>query len=189
MYLKLFLTFLQIGAFAFGGAYGTISLVSERVLANGWLTEAELLNIIAVSESTPGPITINVATFVGAAQGGIWGSILATVAVVLPSYIVILLVTALLKTMLKHGGVKAFLDGIRPAVVGLIIATSVTMFISTVLGFSGTGSEISVDFRSLIILALLFCISAVGKKLFKRKPSPILMIVISAGLGMLLYSI
>ncbi len=189
MYLKLFLTFLQIGTFAFGGAYGTISLVSERVLANGWLTEEELLNIIAVSESTPGPITINVATFVGATQGGFWGSVLATLGVVLPSYVIILLVTVLIQNILKYAGVKAFLGGIRSAVVGLIIATSLTMLLSTGFGFSGIENGVSVDFCSLIILALLFVIAPLYKRLFKKKPSPILIIVISAGLGALLYSI
>ena len=74
IYLELFLTFLQVGAVSFGGGYAMISLIRERMLMYGWLTEEELLNMIAVSESTPGPIAVNMATFVGSAQGGILGA-------------------------------------------------------------------------------------------------------------------
>ena len=95
IYLELFLTFLQVGAVSFGGGYAMISLIREKVLLHGWLTEGELLNMIAVSESTPGPIAVNMATFVGSAQGGILGSFLATLGVVLPSFIIILLIAAL----------------------------------------------------------------------------------------------
>ena len=87
IYLKLFLTFLQIGAFSFGGGYGMISLIREKVLMYGWLTEGEMLNMIAVAESTPGPIAVNMATFVGSARGGILGAFLATLGVILPSFI------------------------------------------------------------------------------------------------------
>lgn len=92
IYLRLFLTFLMIGAVSFGGGYGMISLIRETVISNGWLTESELINFIAVSESTPGPLAVNMATFIGASQGGILGSMLATLGVVLPSFIIILLI-------------------------------------------------------------------------------------------------
>ena len=92
IYLRLFLTFLMIGAVSFGGGYGMISLIRETVISNGWLTESELINFIAVSESTPGPLAVNIATFIGASQGGILGSMLATLGVVLPSFIIILLI-------------------------------------------------------------------------------------------------
>ena len=94
IYLELFLTFLQIGAFSFGGGYGMISLIREKVLMYGWLTEEEMLNMIAVAESTPGPIAVNMATFVGSSQGGFLGAILATLGVVLPSFIIILIIAA-----------------------------------------------------------------------------------------------
>ena len=87
IFLKLFITFFQIGLFTFGGGYAMISLISEKVTAYGWLTEEELLNMIAVSESTPGPIAINMATFVGSDQGGVLGAICATLGVVLPSFL------------------------------------------------------------------------------------------------------
>ena len=135
IYLELFLTFLQIGAFSFGGGYGMISLIREKVLMHGWLTEEEMLNMIAVAESTPGPIAINMATFVGSSQGGFLGAFLATLGVVLPSFIIILIIAALIRNFMKYAGVKAFLGGIRPCVVGLILATAITMFMSTAIGF------------------------------------------------------
>ena len=189
IYLELFFTFLQIGAFSFGGGYGMISLIREKVLMYGWLTEEELLNMIAVAESTPGPIAVNMATFVGSSQGGILGSVLATLGVVLPSFVIILIIAALIRNFLKYRGVQAFLGGIRPCVVGLILATAITMFLGTVLGFGTLGDTLAVDFRGVIIFAALVAIAVFAKLVFKKKPSPILMILISAGLGMLLYSI
>ncbi len=189
IYLELFLTFLQIGAFSFGGGYGMISLMREKVLLHGWLTEDELLNMIAVSESTPGPIAVNMATFVGSTQGGFLGSLFATLGVVLPSFAIILLIAALMRNLLKYEGVKAFLGGIRPCVVGLILATAVTMFLRTAIGFGSSGDTLSVDFKGMMIFAVLIAIAAVAKLAFKKKPSPILMIFISAGLGICFYGI
>ena len=187
IYLKLFLTFLQIGAFSFGGGYGMISLIREKVLIHGWLTEEEMLNMIAVAESTPGPIAVNMATFVGSSQGGFLGAILATLGVVLPSFIIILIIAALIRNFMKYAGVKAFLGGIRPCVVGLILATAITMF--TAIGFSGIGDTLTTDFNGIIILVILILINIVAKLALKKKPTPILMILISAGLGMLMYSL
>lgn len=187
IYLELFITFFQIGAFSFGGGYGMISLIREKVLTHGWLTEEELLNMIAVAESTPGPIAVNMATFIGSTQGGVFGSLLATLGVVLPSFVIILVIAALIRNLLKYGGVKAFLGGIRPCVVGLILATAVTMLMSMALGFGHLGDSIAVDLKGIILFALLVAIATVAKMIWKKKPSPILMIVISAGLGLLLY--
>jgi chromate transporter len=187
IYLTLFLTFLEIGAVSFGGGYGMISLIREKVLAFGWMTEDELLNVIAVAESTPGPIAVNMATFVGADQGGVLGSLLATLGVVLPSFIIILIIAALIKNLLKYSGVKAFLGGVRPSVVGLILATGFTMLLSKLIGLEGLGTPIRVDVCGIIILSLLLAVSFIYKKLKKKKPSPIVMILISAGLGMILY--
>ena len=109
VYLLLFLTFLKIGAVSFGGGYGMISLVREEVLLNGWLTEQEFANFIAVAESTPGPIAINMATFIGSSQGmlenGVIGSLLgaslATLGVILPSFIIILVIASIAKNLLN----------------------------------------------------------------------------------------
>ena len=187
--LELFLTFLKIGALSFGGGMGMISLIREEVIGHGWMTEAELLNMIAVAESTPGPIAVNIATFIGADEGGLAGAALATLGVVLPSFIIILLIATLMKNLLKYEGVKAFLGGVRPCIIGLILATAITMFMSTAIGFGGIGDTLAIDFNGIIIFAILILISIVAKLAFKKKPTPILMIIISAGLGMLMYSL
>jgi len=187
IYLELFLAFLKIGTVSFGGGYGMISLIRETVISHGWLTEAELLNMIAVSESTPGPIAVNMATFIGSTQGGALGSLIATVGVVLPSFIIILIIAALIRNLLKYSGVQAFLGGIRPCVIGLISATAITMFLSTLLNVKTIENTPTADVRGLIIFAVIVCVSVCAKVLLKKKPSPIVLILISAGLGMLLY--
>lgn len=189
IYLKLFLTFFEVGLFTFGGGYAMISLIRDKALAFGWLNEEELLNMVAVSESTPGPIAVNMATFVGSTQGGVLGSLVSTLGVVLPSFIIILLISALIRNFLKYKGVQAFLKGVRPCVVALILATGITMALSTLLKFTTLTGGFAPDYKAIIILAILVAITLVFKKLRNKKPSPILMIVISAGLGMLLYSI
>ena len=113
--LELFWNFLVIGAVSFGGGYGMISLVRETVLGHDWLTESEFLSFIAVSESTPGPLAVNMATFIGASQAGLAGSLAATVGVVLPSFVIILLIAAALHSLMKYAGVNAFLPGCAPA--------------------------------------------------------------------------
>lgn len=187
--LELFLTFFEIGALTFGGGYAMIPFVREQVLVHGWLTEEELLNMIAVSESTPGPIAVNMATFVGSEQAGILGSAAATLGVVLPSFIIILVISALLKNFLKYKGVGAFLSGVRPCVVSLILGTAITLFLSVLLGIGADDFELNVDFIGIVIFALVVGISLIYKKKKGKKPSPILMIAISACLGMILYSL
>lgn len=187
IYLKLFLTFLEIGAFSFGGGYGMISLVREAVIENGWLSEGEFINFVAVSESTPGPLAVNMATFVGASQGGMPGALIATAGVVLPSFIIILIIAALIKNLLRYAGVKAFLSGVRPCVVALVLATAATMALSLFFSLKTLGEPVSADWRALLIFAVLAVFSFVLKLAKKKSPSPILMIVLSAGLGIVFY--
>ena len=137
---QLFITFFKIGAFTFGGGYAMIALVRETVLANGWLTESEVIDFIAVAESTPGPIAVNMATFVGSSQAGILGSVCATLGVVLPSFVIILLIAAVIKNFLKYKGVQAFLSGVRPCVVALILSTALTMGLNVLFGFTTVAS-------------------------------------------------
>ena len=192
IYLKIFLTFLEIGAASFGGGYGMISLVREKTLTNGWLTEEEFLNMVAVSESTPGPIAVNMATFVGSKEGGILGSALATLGVVLPAFIIMLLIASLIRNLLKYAGVQATLGGIRPAVVGLIVATASTMILSSVIGLKtlSDGFLLPVPdvIKNVAIFAIVVLVSVIYKKLKKKKISPILLIVISGVLGLILFS-
>lgn len=189
IYLKLFFTFLEIGAVSFGGGYAMISMIREKVLLHGWLGEAELLNMIAVAESTPGPIAVNMATFVGSSEGGVLGALLATLGVVLPSFCIILLIAALIRNLLKFGGVRAFLAGLRPAVVALILATGVTMLLSVTLGISRVGVTPTPDWRGLILLCILLLVALFVKCVMRKKPSPIVMILLSAGMGIVLYGL
>ena len=170
IYLELLVTFLQIGAFSFGGGYGLISLMREQALSHGWLSEAELLNIVAVAESTPGPIAVNMATFVGSSQGGVLGALCATLGVVLPSFLVILLIATLFRRFLKYAGVKAVLSGVRPCVVGLILATGATMLLGTVVGTSDVFTAPSVDVKGAVILAVLVIVGFLGGKYLKKQP-------------------
>ena len=192
IYLKLFLTFLEIGAVSFGGGYGMISLVREKVISNGWLTDGEFLNMIAVAESTPGPIAVNMATFVGSTQGGVLGAALATLGVVLPAFIIMLIIASLIRNLLKYKGVQAVLGGIRPAVVGLIIATASTMILSSVLGISSIteGSSLPIPdlVKNVAIFAAVVGAATLYKKLTKKKISPILLILFSGVLGLILFS-
>ncbi len=169
--LQLFWNFLVIGAVSFGGGYGMISLVRETVLGHGWLTESEFLSFIAVSESTPGPLAVNMATFIGASQAGLAGSFVATVGVVLPSFVIILLIAAALHSLMKYAGVNAFLAGVRPCVVAMILATACTMGLST-LGalppFPAALPRMCVHWRCLPCWA--FCILPIKRKRRKRRP-------------------
>lgn len=187
MFLKLFLTFLEIGAVSFGGGYGMISLIREKVLLNGWLSEAEFLSFIAVSESTPGPLAVNMATFIGASQGGVPGALFATLGVVLPSFFIILLIAALIHDLLKYAGVEAFLSGVRPCVVALILSTALTMGLSTLLGISTAAEAPSPAWRGIGILAILAGVRLIWQKAKGKAPSPIGMILLSAVLGAVLY--
>lgn len=189
IYLELFLTFLKIGAVSFGGGYGMISLMREYCLEYGWLTEGELLNFIAVSESTPGPIAVNMATFIGSSQGGALGAVLATLGVTLPSFIIILLIATLLTQLLKYRGVKATLSAIRPAIVGMILATALTMFLSVIFKIKTIDSSFVFDWKSLMIFAIISIICFGYFKWKKKSFSPILLITISGALGVIVFGL
>ena len=185
-YLELLIGFLKVGCFSFGGAYGAIPLIRDVVMSYGWMTEEELTYMIAVSESTPGPIMVNLATFIGNTQGGIIGAIIATLAVVLPSFLIILLVSAVMKKLLKNKYVQAALRGLKPCIIGLVTATGVFMVISHCLSSS---AGFAADRKALLLSIFLAAILFLSKPIFKKKISPILLIVISAALGIGLYAI
>ena len=183
--LELFLGFLKVGCFAFGGAYGAIPLIRDVVLSYGWLDEEMLTYMIAVSESTPGPIMVNLATYVGSSQAGLAGSILATVAVVLPSFLIVLLVTVLLKTLLKSPYVQAVLRGIKPCMIGIILATGVYMIWKNGVVLQ----EDSLLLRPLILTIVLGTVYFGSRKLRKGGISPILLICLSAVAGVAAYGL
>lgn len=183
--LELFIGFLRVGCFAFGGAYGAIPLIRDVVLSYGWLDEEMLTYMIAVSESTPGPIMVNLATYVGSSQAGIPGALIATIAVVLPSFIIILLVTALLKTVLKNPYVQAALRGLKPCMIGIILATGVYMIIRNGIVIQ----EKVILIRPLILTLMLALIYFGSRKISKNVISPIMLICISAIAGAALYGL
>jgi chromate transporter len=174
MLLILFLTFLKIGAFTFGGGYAMIPLIQAEVQSHGWLSAEELVNFVAIAESTPGPIAVNMATFVGTRMAGIPGAICATVGVVLPSYIIILIVAKCFQKFKSSRVVSGCMSGLRPAVVGLIgsavISVGKTVFFPAGIFFGTT------FFISLAIFAVCAVLA------FKKK-HPIAVICISAVLG------
>ena len=131
IYLQLFLEFFKIGLFCFGGAFGMIPLIEETVINRGWLTEAEFFNLLGVCESTPGPIAVNTATYVGSVMGGPLGSICATLGVVLPSFLIILLIAAVLKNLTNNKYFKGFMRGVKPVVVALIGVPMIDMIKAT----------------------------------------------------------
>ncbi len=189
IYLELFLTFLKIGVVSFGGGYGMIPLLTDEVLAHGWLSESQIMNYIAVSESTPGPVAINMATFIGSAKGGILGAFLATLGVVLPAFIIIFLIASVMKNFMKYKGVNAFLTGVRPVVVGLITATGIGLLLTVILSLENVYQPVGFDWKALVIFSVVAITYIVYKKLTKKSISAILLILISAGLGMLLYGV
>lgn len=176
--LELFLGFLKVGCFSFGGAYGAIPLIMDVVMSYGWMDNEMLTYMVAVSESTPGPIMVNLATYIGSHQAGLLGSIISTIAVVLPSFIIILLVMLLFKKALKNKYFQAVLRGVKPSVIGIVLATGLSMIIKN----SVTGS-----LKTILIYSVLIGIMYIYQHYFKKKLSPILLIVFSAILGIVVY--
>ena len=183
--LELFIGFLKAGCFAFGGAYGAIPLIRDVVLSYGWLDDEMLTYMIAVSESTPGPIMVNLATYVGSSQAGLAGSVIATLAVVLPSFLLILLVTVLLKTVLKNPYVQAALRGLKPCMIGIILATGVYMILRN--GIIVQNSTLLI--RPLILTFVLGAVYFGSRKIKTGGISPILLICISAAAGIAVYGL
>ena len=183
IFLELILGFLQVGCFAFGGAYGAIPLIRDVVLRYGWLTDDQLTYMIAISESTPGPIMVNLATYVGSGQGGFWGAVLATLAVVLPSFVTILLIMVALNSLLKNGWVQALLRGLKPCVIGIILATGVYMVIKTCFPAG------SLDLKNAVLTLVLGTLFFGSERIFHRKWNPIVFIAVAAVLGMAWYAI
>ena len=178
IYINLFFTFLKIGAFTFGGGYAMLPLIRASITENNWMDDDQILNFIAVSESTPGPFAINVSTYVGMEAGGIFGSVLATLGVVLPSFIIILIVAKLYDKFKTNKYVQGAMSGLKPAVIGFIetavLSTGITVFFPTgiKLEVMGTFAFITsvIIFVSMLILAL-------------KKVHPIIIIGISAAAG------
>lgn len=187
IYIELFLAFLKIGALSFGGGYGMISLIREQCLSAGWLTEEQLLDFIAVSESTPGPIAVNMATFVGSSQGGVWGALISTLGVVLPSFVIILIIAAVMGKLMKFAGVKATLEGVHPAICALVCATAAIMALSSLFAIDSVKSGFFFDWKSATVLAILAAVYILYRVIRKKNISPILLIILSGVIGVFLF--
>ena len=190
IYLQLFLTFLKVGVFAFGGGYAMLSLIGDSVLKYGWMTEEELLNFVGVETVIPGPIAVNMATYIGYEQGGFLGALLATIGVVLPSFIIILIVAACIKNLLKYPPVKTFIASMRPALGGLIVSVAATMALMVFFGIDTVSTiNFSFDWRKLVVLTFVIAIPSLWKRIKKKEFSSILLVVISGVMGILLFGI
>ena len=180
----LLIGFLKVGLFAFGGAYGAIPLIRDVVLSYRWIDDEMLAYMIAVSESTPGPIMVNLATYVGSSQAGFGGALIATTAVVLPSFVIILLMMILLKKLLKNPYVQAILRGMKPCIIGIILATGIFMILQHCFN---SIKELSVNKTAIIMTAILAMIYFGSRRVLKKELSPIGLIGISAVAGIIVY--
>ena len=187
IFLELFLSFFKVGLFCFGGGYGVLPLMEETVVAKGWLTAEQFYDFVGVCESTPGPIAVNMATYVGSVTGGPLGSLVATLGTVLPAFIIILIIASILKNFTENKYFKGFLKGVKPVVSALILSTG-TVLLANALGFFFTPA-FTPDLRSMVIFPLLLGIYFAVKKLWKKKLSSIWLIAISACLGIAVCSV
>ena len=179
IYFELFITFLTIGAFTFGGGYAMLPLIQNAVLEKGWLAESDIVNFIAVSESTPGPFAINIATYVGMETAGILGAICSTFGVVVPSFVIILIVARIYRQFQESKLVKGCMTGLRPTVIGLIGGAVLT--IGQTVFFPNGFALSSLDFYTIIV-SLIICLIGIFL-IFKKKVHPIILIIVSAALG------
>lgn len=170
IYLKLFMSYFKIGAFSFGGGYAMLPLIEKEIIqTHGWMTMAELVDIIAISEMTPGPVAINTATFLGYKVAGVWGAVVTTLAVTLPSFMVMSLIFYFISKFKNSPYIDWIFSGLRPVVLGLIGAAAINV-----------GKD-AMDFKSMLIGIVLFYIITF------KKFNPILGIVLAGVAGAFLY--
>ena len=170
----LFLCFLQIGAFSFGGGLAALPLIQQQIVTiNHWMTMAEFTDLIAIAEMTPGPIAVNSATFVGIHLFGLKGAIVATIGCILPSIIFVAVLGYLYNKYKKHYLLEGVLSGLRPAVVAMILSAGISIFLIAILG---------TELNSFNIYAvIIFCVALFF--MAKKKVNPILVLLVSGILG------
>ena len=174
IYLELFFTFFCIGAFTFGGGYAMLPLIQNEVVGHGWMTLEEIVNFIAVSESTPGPLAVNMSTYIGRVMAGLGGAACATLGVALPSFIIILIVARFYEKFKSSRPVAGAMTGLRPAVIGLIAASLVSIGQKVFVPESGFA------WPAFAVSAGIFLVTSV---LGFKKAHPILLIALSAAIG------
>ena len=184
IYINLLFGFLKVGLFSFGGAYAAIPLIRDVVLHYGWLDEEKLSYMIAVSESTPGPLMINMATYVGAVTAGIPGALLATFTVALPAFVIIILIMILLKSILDSPYVQAVLRGLKPCIMGIILAMGISMILQNTII---KGMSVTPDIKAALFCAALAVVYFGSRKVLRSGISPIGLICIAAVMGIIVY--
>lgn len=197
IYLKLFWEFLKVGLFTFGGGYGAIPLIRDALLQNPWMgvDDAKFTYIVGVAESTPGPIMINTATYIGTTVAGPVGAIVATLGAITPSVIIILLIASLLKHFMEKQGTRAVLDAIKPCVVGIILSTGIYFLLSGLIPHinsvftEGFTASLIPQWRTVLVFALVGLARFLWKLIRKKPISPILSIGIAAALGVAIYGV
>lgn len=184
IYLKLFLSFFQVGLFSFGGGYAALPLIEQQTIeVNGWITNQQFIDILTLSEMTPGPIAINAATFTGNQIAGLWGGVVATIGVTLPSIIIVLILAYFYFKYKSIKMVQGVIQGLRPAVVALIASAGLTIFLTAMFGHS----ELPLQFSQLNIVSVVLFI--VGIFLMRRyKLSPIQVMILSGISGIIIYT-
>lgn len=178
IFLELFYVFFKIGLFTFGGGYAMLPLIQQEVIARGWLSLEEATNFIAVSESTPGPFAVNIATYIGVEKGGVLGALCSTLGVILPSFIVILIVAKFIIAFRNSKAVSGALYGIKPVAIGLIGAAALSIA-AGVFTVTWTGLHSVYDYRILVSAAIFIA----SLTIVLKKRSPITVIVSAAAAG------
>lgn len=188
IFLELFLVFFSIGLFTFGGGYAMVPILKTEVITRGWMDEALFIDFISISESTPGPLAINMATFVGTELGGILGAIIATFGVMLPSMIIITLIAALFKKAIDHPLTQAALGAIKPVIMALIL-TTILFLLKNLLFPTATSYVLAhLDIRHLILLLDLGTLYF-GMRIIRKKPlHPMILIGVAAISGILIFA-
>ena len=190
IFFELFYTFFLIGLFTFGGGYAMIPLIESQVVSKGWLDSAILYNFIAISECTPGPFAINIATLIGSNQAGIFGALCASIGVVLPSFIIILLLATVLRKFSKNKFYKGAINGVKPIVISLIASTVIMLIIKSVFFSGGSiNSEFNFDRKILSVFLILFGFVNIYKAKNKKPFKTIPLLLLSALFGILVFGI
>jgi len=184
--LKLFITFFKIGLFTFGGGYAMIPMILEETKQFEFINENEIIDFIAISESTPGPFAVNIATFIGYEQSGILGSIFSTLGVILPSFIIILLLIKIIEKVKENRFFKTIIKTVMPIVIGLIISTVLNISLNSLFNINNLNNiknEFSLNLTTLISLTLIITFISLIYILKKKKLAHIFIILICASLG------
>lgn len=198
IYLLLFAVFFTIGLFTIGGGYAMIPMIQEQVVSRGWLTDNELLNFFAIAESTPGPFAVNTATLVGfrlgnsylGFPGGLIGALISTLAVILPSFVIILIIAKYIENFLKYKQVQWAMNGIKAVVVGLLFSVVFDLLLKNVFGLDSFLQFFeNYDFQKFDYIAFGIMILVYITKRFFPKLGTIFIILLSGGFGILFYGL